>query len=184
MAATPVGWMELLPAADGLAVPTAAPWESAAPAAADDDEGPTHWRRCHACKLFFDKEEIISEGFTCPACGTLQRIRSDERLALTVDAGSFEEWNAQMADSNPLDFPGYPEKIADQREKSGLEEAVRTGRATIAGLPVAIGVMESGFFMGSMGHVVGEKVAALIDRAIEERLPVVEIGRASCRERV
>ena len=168
-----MGWVELLPAADGLAVPTAAPWESAAPAAADDDEGPTHWRRCHACKLFFDKEEIISEGFTCPACGTLQRIRSDERLALTVDAGSFEEWNAQMADSNPLDFPGYPEKIADQREKSGLEEAVRTGRATIAGLPVAIGVMESGFFMGSMGHVVGEKVAALIDRAIEERLPVV-----------
>ena len=168
-----MGWMELLPAADGLAVPTAAPWESAAPAAADDDEGPTHWRRCHACKLFFDKEEIISEGFTCPACGTLQRLRSDERLALTVDAGSFEEWNAQMADSNPLDFPGYPEKIADQREKSGLEEAVRTGRATIAGLPVAIGVMESGFFMGSMGHVVGEKVAALIDRAIEERLPVV-----------
>ena len=168
-----MGWVELLPAADGLAVPTAAPWESAAPAAADDDEGPTHWRRCHACKLFFDKEEIISEGFTCPACGTLQRIRSDERLALTVDAGSFEEWNAQMADSNPLDFPGYPEKIADQREKSGREEAVRTGRATIAGLPVAIGVMESGFFMGSMGHVVGEKVAALIDRAIEERLPVV-----------
>ena len=168
-----MGWMELLPAADGLAVPTAAPWESAAPAAADDDEGPTHWRRCHACKLFFDKEEIISEGFTCPACGTLQRLRSDERLALTVDAGSFEERNAQMADSDPLAFPGYPEKIADQREKSGLEEAVRTGRATIAGLPVAIGVMESGFFMGSMGHVVGEKVAALIDRAIEERLPVV-----------
>ena len=168
-----MGWMELLPAADGLAVPTAAPWESAAPAAADDDEGPTHWRRCHACKLFFDKEEIISEGFTCPACGTLQRLRSDERLALTVDACSFEEWNAQMADSDPLAFPGYPEKIADQREKSGLEEAVRTGRATIAGLPVAIGVMESGFFMGSMGHVVGEKVAALIDRAIEERLPVV-----------
>ena len=168
-----MGWVELLPAADGLAAPTAAPWESAAPAAADDDEGPTHWRRCHACKLFFDKEEIISEGFTCPVCGTLQRIRSDERLALTVDAGSFEEWNAQMADSNPLDFPGYPEKIADQREKSGLEEAVRTGRATIAGLPVAIGVMESGFFMGSMGHVVGEKVAALIDRAIEEKLPVV-----------
>ena len=168
-----MGWMELLPAADGLAVPTAAPWESAAPAAADDDEGPTHWRRCHACKLFFDKEEIISGGFTCPACGTLQRLRSDERLALTVDAGSFEEWNAQMADSDPLAFPGYPEKIADQREKSGLEEAVRTGRATIAGLPVAIGVMESGFFMGSMGHVVGEKVAALIDRAIEERLPVV-----------
>ncbi len=167
-----MGWVELLPAT-APAEPAVAPWESAAPAPADDDEGPTHWRRCHACKLFFDKEEIIAEGFTCPACGTLQRIRSDERLALIVDDGSFEEWNASMPDSNPLNFPGYPEKVADQREKSGLAEAVRTGRAAIAGLPVAIGVMESGFFMGSMGHVVGEKVAALMDRAVEERLPVV-----------
>lgn len=167
-----MGWVELLPA-EAPTAPTAAPWEQTAPAADDDDEGPTHWRRCHACKLFFDKEEIIDEGFRCPACGTLQRIRSDERLALTVDEGSFTEWNTQMPDSNPLEFPGYPEKLADQREKSGLEEAVRTGRATIAGLPVAIGVMESGFFMGSMGHVVGEKVAALIDRAIAEELPVV-----------
>ena len=171
------GWVELLPAgvapALGTASPSEAPWENEPARVADDDEGPTHWRRCHKCKLFFDKEEIIELGGYCPACGTLQRLRSDERLAATVDAGSFEEWNAVMPDSNPLDFPGYPEKIADQREKSGLEEAVRTGRATIAGLPLAVGVMESGFFMGSMGHVVGEKVAAMIDRAIAERLPVV-----------
>lgn len=170
-----MGWVELLTAeGDGAcSVPSEAPWEEGAAPTVDDDEGPTHWRRCHKCKLFFDKQEMIDEGHRCPACGTLQRLRSDERIAATVDAGSFEEWNAQMPDSNPLDFPGYPEKIADQRERSGLEEAVCTGRATIAGLPVAIGVMESGFFMGSMGHVVGEKVAALIDRAIEERLPVV-----------
>ncbi|RFT91013.1 acetyl-CoA carboxylase carboxyl transferase subunit beta [Adlercreutzia equolifaciens subsp. celatus DSM 18785] len=168
------GWVELLPAAS-TTEPSEAPWESApAPAPlVDDDEGPTHWRRCHYCKLFFDKEEIIELGGYCPACGTLQRLRSDERLAATVDAGSFEEWNAVMPDFDPLDFPGYPEKIADQRAKSGLEEAVRTGRATIAGLPLAVGVMESGFFMGSMGHAVGEKVAAMIDRAIAERLPVV-----------
>ena len=166
------GWVELLPAAS-TTEPSEAPWESAPTPLADDDEGPTHWRRCHYCKLFFDKEEIIELGGYCPACGTLQRLRSDERLAATVDAGSFEEWNAVMPDFDPLDFPGYPEKIADQRAKSGLEEAVRTGRATIAGLPLAVGVMESGFFMGSMGHAVGEKVAAMIDRAIAERLPVV-----------
>lgn len=171
------GWVELLPAGasavPGAAEPAEAPWESAPVATVDDDEGPTHWRRCHHCKLFFDKEEIIELGGYCPACGTLQRLRSDERLAATVDVGSFEEWNATMPDFDPLAFPGYPEKVADQRAKSGLEEAVRTGRATIAGLPLAIGIMESGFFMGSMGHVVGEKVAALIDRAIDERLPVV-----------
>ena len=171
-----MGWMELLPSPDAAgplaAEPSEAPWETVFSIDLDD-EGPTHWRRCHKCKLFFDKEEIIEEGYACPACGTLQRLRSDERLAITVDVGSFEEWNAQMPDSNPLDFPGYPEKLADQRDRSGLEEAVRTGRAAIAGLPVAIGIMESGFFMGSMGHVVGEKVAALIDRAVAESLPVV-----------
>ena len=59
---------------------------------------------------------------------------------MTVDAGSFEEWNAQMPESNPLDFPGYPVKLADQRDRSGLEEAVRTGRAAIAGLPVAVNI--------------------------------------------
>ncbi|MEC4184801.1 acetyl-CoA carboxylase carboxyltransferase subunit alpha [Adlercreutzia sp. R21] len=173
-----MGWMELLPSPDAAgplaAEPSEAPWETSFSIDLDDDdEGPTHWRRCHACKLFFDKEEIIAEGYACPACGTLQRLRSDERLAITVDAGSFQEWNATMPEHNPLDFPGYPEKISDQRASSGLEEAVRTGRATIAGLPLAIGIMESGFFMGSMGHVVGEKVAQMIDRAIEEELPVV-----------
>ncbi len=74
------GWVELLPAAS-TTEPSEAPWESApAPAPlADDDEGPTHWRRCHYCKLFFDKEEIIELGGYCPACGTLQRLRSDGR---------------------------------------------------------------------------------------------------------
>ncbi len=147
------GWVELCPRQHDGALRGA--WESApAPAPlADDDEGPTHWRRCHYCKLFFDKEEIIELGGYCPACGTLQRLRSDERLAATVDAGSFEEWNAVMPDFDPLDFPGYPEKIADQRAKSGLEEAVRTGRATHRGAarwPSAS--WSRGFFMGSMGH--------------------------------
>ena len=86
------GWVELLPAgvapALGTASPSEAPWENEPARVADDDEGPTHWRRCHKCKLFFDKEEIIELGGYCPACGTLQRLRSDERLAATVDAGS------------------------------------------------------------------------------------------------
>ena len=90
-----------------------------------------------------------------------------------LDADSFVEWNRTVPETDPLEFPGYLGKLEAQREKTGLEEGVRTGVGRIAGLRVAIGIMESQFFMGSMGSVVGEKVARLVERATDERLPVV-----------
>lgn len=134
---------------------------------------PTRWRRCHKCGLTFDDADFQEAGYACPSCKTLTRLSAEERLALTVDEGSFEEWDLDVADANPLDFPGYPEKLAAQREKTGRDEAIRTGKASIGGFAVAVGVMDSGFFMGSMGSVVGEKVARLFDRAREQGLPVV-----------
>ena len=87
-------------------------------------------------------------------------MSSAERIDDTLDAGSFEEWNRSVPETDPLDFPGYGGKLAAQRAKTGLEEAVRTGEGRIAGLRVAVGIMESQFFMGSMGSVVGEKLCA------------------------
>ena len=107
----PVGWSFCPPASRPRSVrrrPPRRPGKTSRLGWADDDEGPTHWRRCHKCKLFFDKEEIIELGGYCPACGTLQRLRSDERLAATVDAGSFEEWNAVMPRLQPAGLPGLP----------------------------------------------------------------------------
>ncbi|WP_454946684.1 acetyl-CoA carboxylase carboxyltransferase subunit alpha [Cryptobacterium curtum] len=131
------------------------------------------WVTCRHCGLTFDKKGVAKRHYTCPACGGYFRMSSDERINDLLDMGTFIEWDACLPETDPLDFPGYEEKLTTQREKTGLQEAVRTGRGAIAGISLAIGVMEAGFFMGSMGSVVGEKVARLFDRATEAGLPVV-----------
>lgn len=131
------------------------------------------WRVCRHCGLTFDGAGLAAGHYVCPQCGGYFRMTSAERIADLLDAGSFEEWDAGLVERDPLDFPGYLDKIAKLRERTGLEEAVRTGSGAIAGLKLALGVMDSSFLMGSMGTVVGERVSRLFDRATEERLPVV-----------
>ena len=131
------------------------------------------WRACPHCGLKFDGPSLAAGHYVCPACGGYLRMSSSERIDDLLDADSFVEWNRTVPETDPLEFPGYLGKLEAQREKTGLEEGVRTGVGRIAGLRVAIGIMESQFFMGSMGSVVGEKVARLVERATDERLPVV-----------
>ncbi|MGQ7371542.1 acetyl-CoA carboxylase, carboxyltransferase subunit beta [Streptococcus suis] len=128
--------------------------------------------KCPACKVILYKKDLGLEK-TCQHCSYNFRITAQERLALTVDDGSFEELFTGIETTNPLDFPNYLEKLAATRQKTGLDEAVLTGKATIGGQPVALGIMDSHFIMASMGTVVGEKITRLFELAIEERLPVV-----------
>ncbi|HFR3663347.1 TPA: acetyl-CoA carboxylase, carboxyltransferase subunit beta [Streptococcus suis] len=128
--------------------------------------------KCPACKVILYKKDLGLEK-TCQHCSYNFRITAQERLALTVDDGSFEELFTGIETKNPLDFPNYLEKLAATRQKTGLDEAVLTGKATIGGQPVALGIMDSHFIMASMGTVVGEKITRLFELAIEERLPVV-----------
>ncbi|CYU78568.1 acetyl-CoA carboxylase carboxyltransferase subunit beta [Streptococcus suis] len=128
--------------------------------------------KCPACKVILYKNDLGLEK-TCQHCSYNFRITAQERLALTVDDGSFEELFTGIETKNPLDFPNYLEKLAATRQKTGLDEAVLTGKAIIGGQPVALGVMDSHFIMASMGTVVGEKITRLFELAIEERLPVV-----------
>ncbi|HEL1652890.1 acetyl-CoA carboxylase, carboxyltransferase subunit beta [Streptococcus suis] len=128
--------------------------------------------KCPACKVILYKNDLGLEK-TCQHCSYNFRITAQERLALTVDDGSFEELFTGIETENPLDFPNYLEKLAATRQKTGLDEAVLTGKATIGGQPVALGIMDSHFIMASMGTVVGEKITRLFELAIEERLPVV-----------
>ncbi|HFU4450286.1 TPA: acetyl-CoA carboxylase, carboxyltransferase subunit beta [Streptococcus suis] len=128
--------------------------------------------KCPACKVILYKNDLGLEK-TCQHCSYNFRITAQERLALTVDDGSFEELFTGIETKNPLDFPNYLEKLAATRQKTGLDEAVLTGKATIGGQPVALGIMDSHFIMASMGTVVGEKITRLFELATEEKLPVV-----------
>ncbi|AGL48513.1 acetyl-CoA carboxylase, carboxyltransferase subunit beta [Streptococcus suis] len=128
--------------------------------------------KCPACKVILYKNDLGLEK-TCQHCSYNFRITAQERLDLTVDEGSFEELFTGIETKNPLDFPNYLEKLAATRQKTGLDEAVLTGKATIGGQPVALGIMDSHFIMASMGTVVGEKITRLFELAIEEHLPVV-----------
>ena len=128
--------------------------------------------KCPGCKKTIYQKDLGLEKI-CPHCSYNFRISAKERLVLLVDEGSFVEHFTGIETSNPLHFPGYMEKLAETREKTGLDEAVLTGLAEIAGQKVALGIMDPNFIMASMGTVVGEKITRLFELATEHSLPVV-----------
>ena len=130
------------------------------------------WRRCPHCKMFHEATLVMAAYGQCPTCGKLYRLTSDERIAMTFDEGSFVEWDADVEEANPLDFPGFDNYI-ERARMGGHAESVRTGSARIGGNKVATGIMESDFMMGSLGYVAGERIARMVERATDERLPVV-----------
>lgn len=128
--------------------------------------------KCPNCKHTVYKKDMGIEKI-CPTCGYNFRISAAERMALTVDGGSFTEMFTGIETKDPLNFPGYLDKLASVKEKTGLDEAVVTGTAQIQGNTVALGIMDSNFIMASMGTVVGEKITRLFEYATEHSLPVV-----------
>ena len=134
-------------------------------------------KKCNKCGAAILTDEVINGKYICPKCHGYFRIPAYKRIELVTDAGSFEEWDVKIDEGerpeNPLNFRGYTEKVEALREKTGLDEAVVTGKATICGYPVVIGVCDGRFMMASMGHAVGEKITRAVERATEERLPVV-----------
>lgn len=128
--------------------------------------------KCPACKhMIYQKDLGLAK--ICPACSYSFRISAKERLSLIADEGSFEELFTGLTTENPLNFPGYPDKIKLTQEKTGLDEAVMTGLAHIKGQKTALAIMDSNFIMGSMGTIVGEKITRLFEMATAEQLPIV-----------
>lgn len=131
------------------------------------------WLKCPKCGEMVYREDIKSNSYVCPKCEGYFRIKTKTRIRMVADAGSFEEWFCDIDQKNPLDYPGYEEKIAGLQEKTKLKEAVTTGVCTVNGIRTVLGVCDARFLMGSMGYVVGEKITRAFERAVEERLPVV-----------
>ena len=137
------------------------------------------WLRCGGCEEMLYRKSVAENTDICPECGHHFRMSGRKRLAQLADPDSFEELFDDIATDDPLGFTWgkqtYDRYICDYQAKTGASEGVLTGMAYIKGRRVALGVMDGEFIMGSVGSVVGEKIALLIERATAERLPLVVV---------
>ena len=130
-------------------------------------------RKCNQCGKAIIAEEAENGYYICPKCGGYFHVPAWNRLEMILDEGSFEEWDSEMPLQNPMEYRGYPEKLASAKAKTGLNEAVVTGKGSINGMKTVIGVCDGRFLMASMGENVGEKITRAVERATSEKLPVI-----------
>ena len=130
-------------------------------------------RKCNKCGAAIIAEDVKNGYYICPKCHGYFRVHAYRRIEMIADEGSFEEWDKEMDFVNPLDFKGYEDKINHLKERTNLNEAVVTGKVMINGNPAVVGVCDGRFMMASMGWIVGEKITRAVERATQEKLPVI-----------
>ena len=128
---------------------------------------------CPACGKAVPRRELVGHRYVCPLCGHHYPVGAYYRLSLILDKGTFRELDAPLASNNPLDFPGYEAKLDGARRRTGMNEAVVTAAGRIGGQRVAVGALDSRFFMGSMSAAVGEKITLAIEYAAKNKLPLI-----------
>ena len=131
------------------------------------------WVKCDNCKEIIYKETVRENLSICPYCGHYFRMHINKRLEMIADVGTYKRFDLNIETSNPLGLEDYPKKLKTLKEKTGIDEAVAAGTCKINGEKVVICIMDSGFLMGTMGAVVGEKITYAIEQAIEQRLPII-----------
>ena len=133
------------------------------------EENHPQWIQCHACREMLYRREVERNQQVCPKCNYHFRISTHERLSLVLDEGSFVEIDAELQPLDPLRFKDrmkYEERILENQQKTQAKEAIVCGKGTVFGQPIMIGVMDFEFMGGSMGSVVGEKIARLVEMAM------------------
>jgi acetyl-CoA carboxylase carboxyl transferase subunit beta len=137
------------------------------------------WMRCDGCQATLYRKEVERNLSVCPECNHHFPLSAPERIAQLLDADTFEEWYAGMCPGDPLQFNDrrpYPERLKAEQERTGLNEAAVVGQGFIKGVRVVVGLTDSGFIMGSMGSVVGEKLTRAVEEATRQRLPLVIVS--------
>ncbi|OAS88802.1 MULTISPECIES: acetyl-CoA carboxylase, carboxyltransferase subunit beta [Metabacillus] len=129
--------------------------------------------KCPSCKKIMYTKELIKNEKVCMNCGYHHQMNAMERIKSLFDEHSFIEYDKEMISENPLQFPGYEEKLEKDRQKTQQNEAVVTGEGTINGFKTTFAIMDASFRMGSMGSVVGEKITRTIEKANEKNLPFI-----------
>ena len=130
-------------------------------------------RKCNKCGAAIITEDVKKGYYICPKCGGYFRVHAYRRIQMVIDEGTFEEWDHELVGGNPVDYKGYPEKVQALQEKTGLKEAVVTGKGKIGGRDTVIAVCDGRFLMASMGWAVGEKITRAVERATQQKLPVI-----------
>jgi acetyl-CoA carboxylase carboxyl transferase subunit beta len=131
------------------------------------------WVKCDNCKEILYKEDVRNNDSICPNCGAYFRVHINKRLEQIIDKDTYKKFDLNIDTTNPLELEDYTKKLKQLREKTGLEEAVACGTGKINGEDVVICIMDSGFMMGSMGIVVGEKITYAVEKAIELKFPLI-----------
>lgn len=137
------------------------------------------WQRCPGCHASIYAKEAEKRLRVCPECDYHFYVSAKERVAQVLDEGTFSEWDGDLRPTDPLEFNDkrpYIDKLQDEQERTGLSDAAITGTGMISARRVAFGVTDSAFFMGSMGSVVGERLARLVERATEQELPLIIVS--------
>jgi acetyl-CoA carboxylase carboxyl transferase subunit beta len=156
------------------------PWPDKKPGGLDASEkqsfGKGVFRKCDGCNETLAADALEQNFEVCPQCGRHHKLVAKRWRQLLLDDGLLEQWDAHLSPADPLGFTDgkpYPDRVASSQKATQAKEAVETGRATLEGIPIAYGAFVFNFMGGSMGSVVGEKIARLFERGAEERLPVI-----------
>ena len=137
------------------------------------------WTKCEACDQLIYNKALEESLRVCPKCDFHFPLTARQRLELTLDPGTFEEWDADLSPVDPLQFSvprPYAEKVVEEQRSCGMTDACLTGRGRLDGHDIVVGITDSRFMMGSMGSVVGERLTRAIERATEQGLPLIIIS--------
>ena len=137
---------------------------------------PDVWEKCEACGHTDIREKFFRNLNVCPECDFHRRIRAIEYANILLDEGTIDEVEADLRSADPLGFPEYPQRLKRSLANAGDSDALLSVTGSLNGLPVNLGVMDFAFMGGSMGSVVGEKIARLGQRSLERKHPLVLIS--------
>jgi acetyl-CoA carboxylase carboxyl transferase subunit beta len=129
--------------------------------------------KCPKCAAIQYSKDLDKNLKVCPSCGYHNKLSAYERMEMVLDDGRLFEYDLDMISEDPLDFPGYSDKLMKAMENTGLRDAVVTGEGTIGGFPVVVAVITFDFFGGTLGSVVGEKITRAIETAMQKNYPVI-----------
>ena len=139
------------------------------------------WARCSNCKTLFSSDDLAKNNYVCDRCSHHERISSEEYFKLIFDEGKYKELNPNIVSGDPLRFEDtkkYTDRVKATQKSSGLKDAIRTAKGKIDGMDFIIAAMDFSFIGGSMGSVMGEKIAKAIDEAIKIKAPFMIISKS------